>query len=398
MQYIKRKKYLERIVPFIDKQLIKVLTGLRRSGKSFLLFQIMDYIKQQHPEANIIYINKEDLSFDHLKTYSQLYQYVKSQSAEELNYVFVDEVQDIEQFEKALRSLLSEGYDIYITGSNSKLLSGDLATYLSGRYVEFNIHPLSYPEYLFFHGLEDSDEALEQYMKYGGMPMLIHLEKNDTVIYDYLQNLYNTVFFKDIVTRYRVRQTAFLSDLIKFLASNVGSLLSASSIAKYLKSQNIKVSTDVVLNYIKYLASAFVVRKVNRIDLEGKKIFEVNQKVYFEEIGVRNSITGYSQRDIHKLIENVIFNHLLFNGYTVYVGQGRDYEIDFVAEKMNERIYVQATYLLSDEATIEREFGNLLKIEDNYPKYVVSLDPLQASNTYKGIKSLHLRDFLLLDL
>ncbi len=398
MQYIKRKKYLERIVPFIDKQLIKVLTGLRRSGKSFLLFQIMDYIKQQHPEANIIYINKEDLSFDHLKTYSQLYQYVKSQSAEELNYVFVDEVQDIEQFEKALRSLLSEGYDIYITGSNSKLLSGDLATYLSGRYVEFNIHPLSYPEYLVFHGLEDSDEALEQYLKFGGMPMLIHLEKNNTVIYDYLQNLYNTVFFKDIVTRYRVRQTAFLSDLIKFLASNVGSLLSASSIAKYLKSQNIKVSTDVVLNYIEYLASAFVVRKVNRIDLEGKKIFEVNQKVYFEDIGVRNSITGYSQRDIHKLIENVIFNHLLINGYTIYVGQGRDYEIDFVAEKMNERIYVQATYLLSDETTMEREFGNLLKVEDNYPKYVVSLDPLQASNTYKGIKSLHLRDFLLLDL
>ncbi len=395
MFYIKRQKYLQRIQPFIDKPVIKVITGLRRSGKSYLLLQIMDFIKQQNPKANIIYINKEDLAFDHIKTYQQLYQYVKSQSNSDANYVFVDEVQDIDQFEKALRSFLAQGYDIYITGSNSKLLSGDLATYLSGRYVEFNIHPLSYAEFLTFHGLKDSQEALNQYLRFGGMPFLIHLEKDSSVIYDYLQNLYNTVFFKDIVTRYRVRQTAFLNDLIKFLASNIGSLISASSIAKYLKSQNIKVSTDVVLNYIEYLASAYIVRSVKRIDLEGKKIFQVNQKIYFEDIGVRNSITGYRQNDIHKLIENVIFNHLIINGYTVYVGQGRDYEIDFVAEKMNERIYIQAAYLLKDDQTIQREFGNLLKVEDNYPKYVVSLDPLQASNTYKGIKSLHLREFLI---
>ncbi len=398
MQYIERKKYLKRIVPFIDKQLIKVITGLRRSGKSFLLYQIMDYIKQNNPKANIIYINKEDLRFDHIKTYQDLYQYVKSQSEGKLNYVFIDEVQDIEEFEKAVRSLLSENFDIYITGSNSKLLSGDLATYLSGRYVEFNIHPLSYQEFLLFHNLEDTDRALQEYLKFGGMPFLIHLEKNSEVIYDYLQNLYNTVFFKDIVSRFRVRQTAFLGDLIKFLASNVGNLLSATSIAKYLKSQNIKISTDVVLNYIEYLTSAFVVRKVKRIDLEGKKIFQVNNKVYFEDIGIRNAVTGFSQKDIHKLIENIVFNHLVINGYSVYVGQGRNFEIDFVAEKMNERIYVQATYLLSDEATIEREFGNLLKIEDNYPKFVVSLDTFRPSNTYKGIKSLHLREFLMLNL
>ena len=392
---ISRDLYIERIKPFIRKGLIKVLSGQRRVGKSYLLFQLVHFIRSQEPEANIIYINKEDLQFDSIRDAASLNVYVLSQSrAGVRNYIFIDEVQDIAEFEKALRSLLlDENNDIYITGSNASLLSGELATYLSGRYIEFKVYSLSYPEFLQFHKREDSDVSFESYVKFGGLPYLVHLGLED-ISFEYLNSVYNTIVYRDVVSRYNLRSSQFLERLVEFLAGNMGSLFSAKRISDFLKSQHTTASPNQVLQYCTYLTNAFIIHEASRYDLIGRRVFERGSKFYFENTGIRNAIIGYQLKDRGQLLENVVYNHLLGLGYDVKVGAFHAKEVDFVCDRGNERIYVQVALRLGEPGTIEREFGNLLEIPDNYPKIVVS-ESLFDGNTYQGIQHMRIREFLL---
>lgn len=396
VEIINRDRYLNQIIPFINKNIIKVLTGQRRVGKSYLLFQIMNYIQKENPTANIIYINKEELFFDSIKNANDLSEYILNQSvSNKTNYVFIDEIQDIIDFEKALRSLILRGnLDIYCTGSNANMLSGELSTLLSGRYVEITVYSLSYTEFLQFHKIEDSDIALEKYLKYGGLPFLMHLEQKEDIIYEYLKNIYTTIVYRDIVARYNVRNTRLLEQLIKFLADNTGSLFSAKRISDFLKSQKVKISPNQIQTYTEYLINSFLMFRVERYDIIGKRLFEIGEKYYFENIGIRNCIWGYKPEDIGKIIENAVFNQLLFKGYKIKIGNLHSNEIDFIAEKDNEKMYIQVALSLNNESTINREFENLLKINDNYPKMVITRDSF-TGNTYKGIEHLQIRKFLM---
>jgi len=394
--FFPRKYYLEKLLPFIDKNLIKVVLGQRRVGKSFFLFQIMSYIKSLNPEANFIYINKELIEFDGIKNYLDLAQYVDSQLVEnKKNYIFVDEVQDIIEFERALRSWQAENkYDIYITGSNAFLLSGELATFLSGRYITVRMFTLSYVEFLQFHKLDDSNDAFQLYLRFGGLPYLLNLPFEDGAIFEYLRNIYAAILFKDVVARHEIRNVALLENLVKLLADSTGSVVSAKSISDFLKSQRMSISPSIILNYLNHLEEAFFVTKVSRMEIQGRKRLEIGQKYFFEDIGLRNAMVNYKQTDIGKMLENMVYLHLCMAGHTVYVGKNFSKEIDFIAEKGGDRIYVQVAYLITDEATKEREFGNLLEIKDNYPKLVVTMDE-GADGNYLGVKHLHIRDFLL---
>ena len=396
MKRYKREHYLERIRPFINKQLIKVITGQRRVGKSCLLQQIRNEIAEKYVDSTIIYINLESLEFDDLRDFRKLSDYILKQSKSGKNYVFIDEIQEVEGFEKVLRSLLAEGrFDIYCTGSNAKMLTGKMATYLSGRQIEFRIHALSFTEFLEFHNKKRDKKSLIEYLQYGGMPYLINLPQKPELWNEYLRNIYNTILFRDIITQHEIRDVSFLENLVRFIADNLGSLVSASNIGKYLKSQNVNKTTQLIINYLQYIENSYCLNRVRRFDIHGKKIFESGEKFYFEDLGIRNSIVGYNISELNKIIENVVYNHLRYNNYHVFIGKIKNMEIDFVAEKNGEYIYIQASYLLKDESTIKREFGNLLKIKDNYPKFVVSFDDLKAPNTYKGITHYTLLDFLL---
>ena len=397
MRIIDRPLYSKRIKPFIGKGIIKVLTGQRRVGKSYIMLQLMEEIKTEHPDANVIYINMEYEEFRMIHNDQDLSQYLKTQiNPAKANYLFIDEIQDIDHFEHTLRDLQAkDSCDIFCTGSNAKMLSGELATYLSGRYIEFHIHSLSYPEFLLFHQLPDDQQSLTKYLTYGGLPYLSRLELNDEMAFEYLRNVYSTILLKDVVKREGIRNIDFLETLAIYTADNIGNLFSANNISKYLKSQRVDISTLQVINYLKALSNAFLIHKVGRIEINGLKKFEIGEKYYFEDIGLRNSQIGFDlQRDIHKLIENAIYLHLSILQYEIYVGQQDGLEIDFVALKQGKKIYVQATYLIVDEKTKEREFGNLLAIPDNYPKYVVSLNPLNTGSNIEGIQHLHLADFL----
>lgn len=393
-----RNRYLQAIEPFMGQSIIKVMTGQRRVGKSYILFQLMELIKQKEPNANIIYINLEDMAFDFIVSAKELHTYIVGKCLKDRkNYIFIDEIQDINEFEKALRSLaLDVNNDIYVTGSNAKMLSGELATYLGGRYIEFTIYSLSYPEFLQFHGLEDSDDSFDLYSKYGGLPYLMHLKLEDRIVFEYLESIYSTIVYRDIVSRYALRNTVFLEKLLLFLADNVGSIFSAKGISDYLKSQQISLGVNQILSYIDYFENAFIIHNVSRYDIAGKRIFEIGNKYYFENLGIRNVITGRKLQDRAKVLENIVYNHLRYLGYAVKVGVLEKLEVDFIGEKNGEKLYVQVALRLDDERTIEREFGNLLKIEDNYPKLVVSQDRFEG-NTYEGIRHMYIRDFLMRD-
>lgn len=395
-EYISRPEYIERIKPFIGKDLIKVLVGQRRVGKSYLLYQLMDEIRKMHPEASVIYINKEDYSFRDILTWKDLYEYTKNEKGKEkYSYLFIDEIQEIEEFERALRSLLTEGvYDIYCTGSNARMLSGELATLLAGRYVEIKVHSLSYNEFLTFHRVENNAESFLKYVKYGGMPWLVKTGLNDDVVFEYLHNIFNTIILKDVVERYHVRNVAILRSLILFLADNIGSIVSAKRISEYLKSQRIDISVRVVIEYLDYLSNVMLVTPVKRGAVGGRKIFEIGEKYYFNDNGLRNSLIPYRQADLNKLFENLVYSHLITGGYSVTIGQLGDKEIDFVAERRGEKAYFQVAYMVPDQRTHDREFGNLLLIKDNWPKYVVSSDEMTGSS-YEGIIHIHIRDFLI---
>jgi predicted AAA+ superfamily ATPase len=390
-----RNSYFERIKPFIDKNIIKVLTGQRRVGKSYLLLQLKEEIERINNNSNIIYIDKEDFEFNFIKNSEDLYSYVEANiSSTNKNYLMIDEIQDIFEFEKVLRHYQSKNtIDIYCTGSNAKMLSSELSTYLSGRYIEFKVYSLSYNEFLEFNDLESNKASLDRYLRYGGLPFLRNLPYNNNVINEYLKGIYTTIIYKDVVGRNNIRNTDFLENLVHFLASDVGNIISGQKIRDYLKSQDIKTSTQNVLNYLSYLENAFLIYKVFRKDIIGKKIFEINNKYYFEDWGLSNAIIGEEYFDIGKTIENVIYINLLIAGYDVKIGQTADKEIDFVAEKEGSKIYIQASYLIPSEKVKQREFGNLLLVKDNYPKYVVSLDEYAIKN-HEGVKHLHLLEFL----
>ena len=390
-----RTSYLDKVKPFIGKNLIKVFTGQRRVGKSYLLFQIIQFL-QKEESVSILYINKEDLAFSFIKNAEDLNKYVQeNKSSTQKTYVFIDEIQDIENFEVALRSLLlDENLDLYCTGSNANLLSSDIAGNLSGRFVEITVYSLSYTEFLDFHHLKTSSESVELYMKYGGLPYLKHLELEDSIVFEYLKNIYNTIVYRDIINRYAVRNVPFLEQLVLFLAGNIGSIFSAKKISDFLKSQKTNIPPNQVQIYNHYLISAFIVHRVARYDMIGKRIFEIGEKYYFENLGIRNGIWGYRVEDRGKIVENVVYNQLLYKGYSVLVGILNTNEIDFIAEKEGEKHYFQVALTINETKTIEREFGNLKKINDNYQKTVITLDSF-SGNTHEGINTISLESFLL---
>lgn len=395
-EFYKRELYLDRIKPFVNTQMIKVLTGQRRVGKSFLIFQLMDYIRLSYPSSDFIYINKELFEFDGLKDYSDLVNYV-TQKRNNLNdkcFLFIDEVQDITNFEKALRHFFAEGgYDIYCTGSNANMLSGELATYLSGRYIEFKVYSLTYNEFLQFHKLEDSSDSFTKFYKFGGLPYLINLPFNELLVSDYLRSIYDTIILKDVVNRYNIRNVRQLQDLTIYLADTIGNLFSANKISEYLKSQRVDLPPKTILEYLTYLNNAYFVKRLRPADIQGKRQFQIGEKYYFEDLGIRHAIRPFRPNDIGQVLENIVCHHLLVNGYNLSVGRDGDREIDFVGEKDGEKIYVQVAYSVMDPKTHEREFGNLLAIKDNYPKMVITMDELEGSS-YEGIKQIPIRKFL----
>lgn len=391
----RRDTYIERIKPFMRTPIVKVMIGHRRVGKSFILFQLIDLIRREEKNANIIYINKEDIDFVDIISYHELHDYISMKLVNgKKNYIFIDEVQEIKDFKIAIRSLaLDDHNDIYLTGSNSKMFSSDLANELGGRYVEFRIYSLSYPEFLKFHCLSNDDDSLEKYIHFGGLPYLIHLPLTEAVVMEYISSVYSTIILRDVVERNKIRNTIFLEQLVRFLANNIGSLFSSKSISDFLKSQKVKMSPSLVSEYADSLTEAFVVHQVGRYDIVGKKFFERGEKYFFENMGIRNVIAGYKPQDRAKRLENLVCNHLLFCGYDVKVGTMNTEEIDFVCTRGGETLYVQVAMELSSSETIYREFGNLLKIRDNYPKIVVSGER-SFENSYDGVKHIHIRDFL----
>lgn len=394
-KYILRPFYLDKVEPFIGKNIIKVIIGQRRVGKSYLLYQIINHIKEKNPAASIVYINKELYEFDSIRNYHDLLKTIKAKSKEnEINHIFIDEIQEIIDFQKALRSLLAEDqFDIYCSGSNAQLMSGELATLLSGRYIEIRVYPLAYPEFLDFHKQENNKEGLDNFIKFGGMPYLKNLTLENSIVFDYLKNVFNTIILKDVVARYNIRNVYFLENLIKYLADNVGSIFSAKKISDYLRSQQVSISPNIVLNYLNYLCGSFFLLRTKRTDIKGKKIFEVGEKYYFSDLGLRHSIKPFLITDINKIIENVVNNHLLLCDFNVLIGRHSDKEIDFVCTRKSEKLYIQVAYSITDDKTAQREFGNLLAIQDNHRKMVITLDAVQGSS-YEGVEHFYLKDFL----
>ena len=394
---LERKGYSDRIERMFGRGMIVALTGQRRVGKSYVMRRIYNRL-EENKENHMIYIDKEKTVFDEIANYKDLEAYVANNIEEgKDNYLFIDEVQEIAEFEKAILSIQSdETCQIMITGSNAKMLSGELATRLRGRYISYRIRGLCYEEFLTFHNLEDNDESLNLYLQNGGLPQLRNFGLDNTdLVEDYLDNVYNTIVLRDVIERENIRNIPLLRTLLKFISDNIGKQFSARSIVNFLKSQNTETSAKMVLTYLEYLSNAYIIDRVGRYDIHGKRLFELGDKFYFEDLGIRNHIIGGNRRfDIEKVMENVVYNHLSRLGYKVYVGQIHKAEIDFVAEKKDSMVYVQVTYLLASDATVEREFGNLKLIQDSHPKYVISMDKMYSQANIDGIKHLQLRDFL----
>lgn len=393
-QLINRDIYLPLILPHIGQEIIKVIIGQRRVGKSYFLRQIIQHIRATNPQANIIYINKESFDFANIISAAELVAYTTLKATQDNNVLIIDEVQEIQEFEKGVRHFLGSGFDIYLSGSNSDMLSGELATLLSGRYVEVKINPLTFKEFCTFHRKKHDKTSLNLYLRYGGMPYLYHINLDDEIAFNYLKNVYQTILLKDVVARYSIKNVDLLERLVLFLADNAGSIVSAKKISDFLKSQRLKISSSVITNYLNYLNNAFFLNKTRRYDLQGKRYLEIGEKYYFSDTGMRNALVGFKPQDINKILENAVFNHLQSMNYNISIGKHYDMEIDFIAEKQNQKLYIQVAYMLNDEKVVTREFGNLKKINDNYPKYVISMDEFTLDNQ-AGIKHLNLLDFML---
>lgn len=401
MEILVRQHYLNKIEHYLGKDTIIVLTGQRRVGKSYTLRMVRD-IKAKDESNNIIYIDKEKKAFDHIKTYQDLNAYIDTHyQTGKMNYILIDEIQEIEEFERTVRSYATEpDVEVIVTGSNAKMLSKELSTIIGGRYKEIHVQSLSYSEFLQFHRLQDGDDALAKYIQFGGLPGLLKMGLDEDDAIEYQKDVLNTVLLKDVISRNNIRNVAFLEKLTNFIADNIGKMISASSISKYMKSQGTNVASDTIIDYAQYLEDAYIIHKVNRYDIHGKRLFESNDKFYFEDHGLRNAQAGGTREgDIEKVIENVVYQHLVSMGYKVNVGQLQAGEIDFVCIKKagTKRIYIQAAYLIANDETREREFGNLHNIKDNYPKYVVSMTPGVTRSDDNGVTHLHLRNFLMLD-
>lgn len=400
---IKREMYMKRIRPFIGNGLIKVMTGIRRAGKSVMLELIQEeLIASGIDEDNFICINFEDLRNVHLLNAMALHEEILKR-AEQLKgkvYLFFDEIQEVEDWEKCINSFrVSLDCDIYITGSNAKLLSGELVTYLGGRYVEFVIYPFSFLEFLeLYHTVNSTasvQECFQKYLLVGGMPYLSNIRYEEEPSKQYLSDLFNSVQLKDIVKRNKVRDVDLLERLIAYVMANVGTTFSASSLVKFLKNEHRTTSTDTVLNYIKYCCDSYLFYQVKREDLQGKQILTTNEKYYIADHGIREAVFGGNMRDINLVLENIVYMELVRRGYSVTVGKTGTKEIDFVCDKRGEKVYVQVAYLLADESTVNREFGVYDTIRDNFPKYVVTMDEIDMSRN--GIKHRNIRDFLTAD-
>ena len=399
---LKRDEYIKKIVPFIDKDIIKVLTGIRRSGKSVMLKLLMEELKKRKINENqFIYINFENLKYRNLKNYDKLYDFILNKINKKYKnyYIFLDEIQEVEEWERCVNSLRVDedfNFDIYITGSNAKLLSGEFSTYLAGRYIEFVVYPFSFKE--FFEIIQEKNqeikvkEAFQNYVKFGGMPFLHNLNYNYEASMQYLQDLYASIILKDITQRNNIRDTDLLERIINYIIINIGNTFSATSISKFFKSENRKVATETILNYIKACEEAFLVYRVARNDLLGKKILNVNEKYYIADHGIREAIMENNQKDINQVLENIVYFEMLRRGYNVKIGKVDNLEVDFVCKKNDETIYIQVSYLLASEDTKEREFSVLENIKDNYPKYVLSMDEFDMSRN--GIKHVNLIKFL----
>lgn len=399
---IKRESYLSQIRPFIDKaELIKVIIGVRRSGKSIMLELIQNELVEKGVSRDrMIAINFEDLTYASLTTATALHSYLKEKidAIPECTYLFLDEIQEVEDWEKCVNSLrVNSDVDIYITGSNAKMLSGEYATLLSGRYVEFSIYPFSFAEYMEARKLDGSNnsvsEYFNEYVKYGGLPFLATTPLTETAKSQYLKDIYASVVIKDIVKRNKLRDVDLLERIVAYAVANIGHTFSANSIAAYLKSERRTVAVDTIINYLKCCEKAFLFYKVNRMDLEGKEILQINEKYYLSDHGLRQALYGNNQRDIEMILENIVCLELLRLGYKVTIGKIGTKEIDFVCDKDGKRIYVQVCYMLASEKTEAREFGAYNNVDDNYPKYVLSMDEFDMSRN--GIIHMNIREFLL---
>ncbi|MGI6337096.1 MAG: ATP-binding protein [Eubacteriales bacterium] len=398
---IQREMYMSRIRPFIGSELVKVMTGIRRCGKSVML----ELIKQEIMESGVspsqfISVNFEKMAYAHLQTAKALHDEVMKRAAGLSGkvYLFFDEIQEVKDWEKCINSLrVTLNCDIYITGSNAKLLSGELATYLGGRYVEFVIYPFSFAEFLEIYRPIAPDESVDacfrKYLLSGGMPYLANIRYAEEPSKQYLHDLFNSVQLKDIVKRNNIRDVDLLERIIAYVMANIGNPFSANSLVKFFKNEKRTVAAETILNYFRYCCDAYLFYQVKREDLQGKQILASNEKYYIADHGIREAVFGGNTRDINLVLENIVYLELLRRGYEVTVGRTGDKEIDFVSEKRGEKLYVQVVYLLAAEETIAREFGAYDNIRDNYPKYVVSLDEFDMSRG--GIKHRNIRDFLL---
>lgn len=392
---------MDRIRPFIDKPVVKIISGLRRVGKSYFMRLIIEDLKRRNiNDKQIIYIDMESMDFDFISNYHQLHDFIKnspSPAQDRKIYLFIDEVQEIEGWEKCISSCLgSNNYDIYLTGSNAGMLSSELASLLSGRYVEFPIYSLGFSEFLDFMGKREADAQnhFHTYLQYGGFPALSHFDLDKEIVYQYISSLYNTILLKDVVKRFHVRNINLLENITKYTFDNIGNIFSAKKISDYLKSQRLAIGVETVQNYLAYLCSTFALHKVQRYDIKGKRLLELHEKYYLGDIGLRHALLGYREADIAGMLENLVFLELKRRGYDIFIGKLGTNEIDFIAIKADDKLYIQVSYLLASQQTIEREFSPLLAIKDNYPKFVLSMDTIFGAD-YNGIKRLNLVDFLL---
>lgn len=397
---IDRKIYLEKLETYKNTEFIKVITGIRRCGKSSILKLFMEKISEKDKYANIIYMNFESFEFDEIKNYRDMYKRIQEKIRNgEKNYIFLDEVQRVEQWEKCVNSLTVDfDTDIYITGSNAYLLSSELSTYLSGRYIEIKMLPLSFKEFLDFSTLEKDtllDEKFNEYLKYGGMPSIIQLKNENDLYENAIKGIYNTVFMKDVIEKNKLVDAGLLEKVLKFLMSNIGSLISSKKIADYLTSQGTKVTHNTILNYLAMLENAYIIYKAPRYDIKGKEVLKTLEKYYIVDTGIRNVTLGFRDSDYGHIIENVVYFELLRRGYDVNVGKTDSLEIDFIATKADEKKYFQVTLSMLDENVRERELRPLRNIKDNFEKVIITLDKMYNNTLEDGIKIKELKEFLL---